>query len=96
MADGENEYAMFTHDEYVRALELFLPPKLAALEAKKLADTDALIQAEHPGNWQLASDILYLLSLVSDDCAARARRLSGLSDEQFSSYQQEFRARLKL
>jgi hypothetical protein len=96
MAGGENQYTMFTREEYLRAFELFLPPDLAVLEVKKLADTEALIQTVQSGDWQLSSDILYLLSLVSDDCRVRARRLSGLSEEQFSSHQRAFRARLKI
>ena len=90
MTRHQDEYHTFTNDEYQRAFALILPPDRAVQEAERLATT-ALIPSLNPHSpRQLAPDVLYLLSFLSTDCCARAKRLTGLTDEEFALHQRLF------
>jgi hypothetical protein len=96
MSEPLSEFEVFTAEEYVRAFELFLPRDQAIAEAERLAE-GAKPQPEFPhATMQLSPDILYLLSLVSEDCAVRAYKLAKVSAEDFTNYQSEIRNRLGL
>lgn len=95
----------FTDEEMIAAFSIILPPEHAREEALGFNALPDLVGFEDATLEELAAagvsgprsydgDILDLLSLVSDDCAARAWRLMGLSPEEGMRRREEFRRRV--
>lgn len=94
MSESKNEFEMFTSEEYVCAFRLVMPYERAVEEAQHIAST-ASGDPEFPhARLLLSPDILYLLSLVSDDCAMRARQLAAIPPDEFAKHQAEWRRRI--
>lgn len=74
-----DEVHRFSEEEYRRAYAFIVPESEARVLASQLLSPNT----EDPPNaeWQIASDLLDLLSLVSDDCAARVAAILNLSPE---------------
>lgn len=87
-----DEASLFSEDEFAKAYSRIVDPT----EARRLArEMSAPRPAGDTGPaWQLAPDMLDLLSLVSDDCAERVRAILGLSPEDAASRRASFAAQL--
>jgi hypothetical protein len=95
----------FSDEEWIAAFSIILPPVQARAEAlawNSLPDPtgfeDATPEELHAagvnGPRSYDGDLLDLLSLVSDSCAARAWKLQGVSDEEGAHRREAFRRRL--
>jgi hypothetical protein len=95
----------FSDEEWIAAFSIILPPEQAREEGlawNSLPDPggfeDAspaeLRRAGVNGPRSYDGDLLDLLSLVSDSCAARAWRLLGISDEEGARRRDAFRRRI--
>lgn len=96
----------FTDQEWIAAFSLILPPDEAREEGLawnslpdpkgfETATPDELRASEWKGPRSYDGDLLDLLSLVSDDCAARAWRLMGITREEGERRREEFRRKLE-
>jgi hypothetical protein len=96
----------FTDEEWIAAFAIILPPEQARTEGlawNSLPDPagfeDATPQelraAGVTGPRSYDGDLLDLLSLVSDSCAARAWRLMGISPDEGERRRTAFRRRLQ-
>jgi len=95
----------FTDEEWIAAFSLVLPPDRARREALPWislptdgeAEDDTaedLAESESLGPASYSGDLLDLLSLVSDDCAARAWRLLRISDKEGKRRREAFRRKI--
>jgi hypothetical protein len=95
----------FTDEEWIAAFSLVLPPDRARQQALSWislptaggAEDDTaedLAESEPLGPASYDGDLLDLLSLVSDDCAARAWRLLRISDEEGKRRREAFRRKI--
>jgi hypothetical protein len=71
-----DETRLFTEEEYAKAMSFITDNNEARRYAHRLVQPD-----EEPRAWSLSPDLLDLLSLVSDDCAARVAVVLKLSPE---------------
>lgn len=93
LGGSADDRSAFTRDEFVRALSLIVP----AGEAETWADEILAQPAQDAhGNVQLSDDVLDLLSLLSEECAARVGRVTGFSASVLAARQQRLKRRLGL
>jgi hypothetical protein len=91
----------FTADEFIAAFSIILPPEEAREEGLSWHALADPASREEPGGSEFggpvsidSDDLLDLLSLVSDDCAARAWRLLGVSREEGERRREAFRRKI--
>jgi hypothetical protein len=96
----------FTDEEFIAAFSIFLPPDEARREGlvwnafpdpKGFEDAtpEELRASEYTSHRSYDGDLLDLLSLVSDSCAARAWRLMGITHDEGERRRAEFRRRIE-
>jgi hypothetical protein len=85
--------AVFTRDEFISAFTLIVPTDEAEARADELF---APLHPPPPGGVQLSDDLLDLLSLLSEDCAARVRRVTGFSKTELAARQRRLKRSLGL
>jgi hypothetical protein len=73
-----DEIPLFSEEEYRAAYRLIMGEEEAARQARTMCNRDPGEPEDHR-EWQLSSDLLDLLSLVSDDCAKRVERILKLN-----------------
>jgi len=78
-SNSDDEVRLFTEEEYRRAYAFILPDNEARALARQLLSPDA--NDPKDAEWQISSDLLDLLSLVSEDCASRVAEMLRLSPE---------------
>jgi hypothetical protein len=94
-----------TDEEFIAAFSIILPPDEARDEGLAWnafpdpegfedATPEDLRESEFSGPRSYDGDLLDLLSLVSDDCAARAWRLLRISNEEGERRRGEFRRKI--
>jgi hypothetical protein len=97
---------VFSDDEFIAAFSFILPPEQAREEALafnsmpdyhgwETVTPEELAAAPVSGPRTYEGDILDLLSLVSESCAARAWRLLGISPEEGNRRRDAFRLRVE-
>jgi hypothetical protein len=95
----------FSDEEFIAAFSIILPPDKAREEGLawnslpdpkgfETATPDELRASENKGPRSYDGDLLDLLSLVSDDCAARAWRLLRISEEEGRRRREAFRRKI--
>jgi hypothetical protein len=75
-----DEAKLFTIAEFEKAFSLIMPIEEAREYASKAHDTVVIDGLER--EWKLAADVLELLAMVSDDCAARVERIWGVTPDE--------------
>jgi hypothetical protein len=91
VSEEADEASFFSEDEFFAAYSRIVNPAKAKPLAREIRAPRSANDSGRP--WQLAPDVLDLLSLVSDDCAERARAILGLSAEEAADRRARFAAR---
>jgi hypothetical protein len=90
-----DETSLFSEEEYRAAYRLIMREEEAELEARAIC-TRYPHDAEDNREWQISSDLLDLLSLVSNESAGKVARILALPPDEARKRRERFATRLGL